>query len=318
MTLPTGPPRPPLTWRVELTATAPPTVSVVIGSVESERTIRECVSSVVESCSGLDAEIIVVDASRDATAARVRMYFPHVLLIQLPSGTLTPVLWSTGISHARGFRIALTNGHCFVKPEWARDLITALDTGAAGAGGPIELRRGSSMVDRAIYLLRYSAFLPAVESGVSRVLEIAGDNAMYTRAALERHDSTFGNGLWDVELNKLLREEGRELLMVQGAAVSFGASFPLAVVSRHRFAHGRHFGAWRVRENAVSPLRIVVTAPLVPFVLFARIGARVLRHGRHRLDFLVSSVFVLWLAACWAAGEAAGAMDAGASHAHRH
>lgn len=300
-----------------MTGGSPTTLTVVIGSVESARSIRDCVSSVVESCSGLDAEIIVVDASRDPTAALVRMYFPHVQLIQFPPEALIPVLWSTGISRARGSRIALTTGHCVVKPEWARNLLDALDTGAAGAGGPIELREGSSIIDRAIYFLRYSAFLPGTVTGTSRVQEIAGDNAMYTRAALDGHRSSLADGFWEVELHELLREEGQKLLMVQQATVRFGASFPLAVISRHRFAHGRRFGAWRVREKAASPLRVVLAAPLVPFVLLARVGARVARYGHHRLDFLVSSVVVLWLAGCWAVGEAAGAMEAGASRANR-
>lgn len=289
----------------------------MIGSVESARSIRDCVASVVESCSGLDTEIIVVDASRDPTATLVGMYFPQVQLIQLPPGTLTPVLWSTGILRARGSRIALTTGHCAVPPMWARDLLGALDTDVAGAGGPIELKQGASILDRAIYLLRYSAFLTSASGGASRVQEIAGDNAMYTRAALEANGSSVANGLWDVELNKRLRDEGQVLLMVPSAAVTFGASFPLAVISQHRFAHGRHFGAWRVRENAASPWRIVVAAPLVPFVFLARIAARVMRYRRHRLDFLVSSGLIVWLAACWATGEAAGAIQAGESRANR-
>lgn len=296
--------------------TAPVQVSIVIGSVEAARSIRDCVASVTHSCAGLNAEIIVVDGSGDGTAATVRMYFPHVQLVQLPPGTLTPVLWSTGISRARGDRIAFTTGQCVVPQEWIHSLSSALDRGASGAGGPIDLREGASIVDRAVYLLRYSAFLPGATTGMSRVEEIAGDNAMYTRAALHEHRSALTEGFWEVELHERLRVTGRHLLMIEDATVAFGRSFPLGVISRHRYGHGRHFGAWRVGRGA-SPLRLVLAAPLVPFVLVARIKRRVRRSGRHRASFILASVVILWLATCWAIGEAWGAIAGRSSSANR-
>ena len=47
-------------------------ISVVVASIESERSIRGCLESVFASARGHAAEVIVVDASRDATAEVVR------------------------------------------------------------------------------------------------------------------------------------------------------------------------------------------------------------------------------------------------------
>ena len=291
-------------------------LSVVIGSVASEQSIRDCLASVVASCTGLRAEVIVVDASTDQTASLVREYFPAVKLICLAPGTLTPVLWATGIASARGARVATTTGHFVVPDSWARDLSAALQSGAAGAGGPVVLKSGASIVDRAIYYLRYSAFLPTDELAVAVVPEIPGDNAMYDRSVLDEHRSLLADGFWEVELHRALRAKGQTLVMVQSAAAEFGRSFPLAPISRHRFAHGRHFGAWRVREKADSASRIAFTAPAVPLVLLVRIARRVLRSGRSLPGFLIAAPLILWLAACWALGEAVGAMKsrAGATH----
>lgn len=282
-------------------------LSVVIGSVASERSIRDCLASVIASCARLRAEVIVVDASSDETASLVRRYFPAVKLICLAPGALTPVLWSTGIASARGRRIATTTGH-FVIPEWwARDLSAALDSGATGAGGPVVLRSGASLVDRAVCYLRYSAFLPTDGRTVTEVSEIAGDNAMYDRLALDEHRSALADGFWEVQLHRAMHAKGQRLFMVQSAAAEFGRSFPLRMISRHRFAHGRHFGAWRVRQKTTSASRIAFAAPAVPLVLLARSARRVLRSGGDLAGFLMAAPLILWLAACWALGEALGA-----------
>lgn len=284
-------------------------LSVVIGSVASERSIRACIASILASCASVRSEIIVVDASTDATASLVQRYFPQIQLISLAPGTLTPNLWSTGISCARGSRIATTTGHCVVPGVWARELMTAIDSGADGAGGPILLRSDASLVDQAVYFLRYSAFLPGTGRAVGKVLEIAGDNAMYRRSVFDDNRSKLTDGFWEVELHRALREKGRYLLMVQDSAVEFGASFPLALISRHRFEHGRRYGAWRVRQNLASPLRVAVAAPAVPLVLLLRIARRVLRGRLHRLRFALASPVIFWLAAAWAFGEALGAFQ---------
>jgi glycosyltransferase involved in cell wall biosynthesis len=284
-------------------------LSVVIGSVASERSIRDCLTSVVASCASLGAEVIVVDASSPETASLVRRYFPAAKLICLPRGTLTPILWSAGIASAKGKRIATTTGHFVVPDSWARDLSAALDAGATGAGGPVALRSDASLVDRAIYYLRYSAFLPTEAHTVDEVSEIAGDNAMYERSVFEEHQSLLAGGFSEVALHRAMRVKGQRLVMVQSATAEFGKSFPLALISRHRFAHGRHFGAWRVRQTGISASRIVVTAPAVPFLLLVRSARRVLRRGRDMPGFLMAVPLILWLAACWAVGEALGAMQ---------
>jgi len=283
-------------------------LSVVVGSIASERSIRACLTSVLASCARVSAEIIVVDASTDETASLVRRHFPEVLLVCPPAGTLMPVLWSTGIASARGSRIAFTTGHCVVSREWAEDLIKALDAGAAAAGGPITLARGASPVHRAIYLLRYSAFMPSQARGVADVSEIAGDNAVYERAVFDEQRSSLESGFWEVEINRELRARGRRVVMVPSARAELVAGFPLALMTRQRFAHGRHYGAWRVRQKLVSASRIVVAAPAVPIVLLARTALRVARSGSNLLGFMSAAPIIFWLATSWALGEAVGAL----------
>jgi glycosyltransferase involved in cell wall biosynthesis len=285
-------------------------LSVVIGSVDAERAIRACIASVIESCHGIEAEIILVDASGDGTAGLARANFQDVQVVEMSADTLVPRLWSEGIRRARGEKIALLTAQCEVDVHWASELVAAIDAGAAGAGGPIALAQDASRVDDAIYFSRYSAFLPSKFSGVNRVRDIAGDNAMYNGAVLRRHTASFNDGFWEVEFHETIREEGEYLVMSAAAPVTFGHASTLDTISRHRFLHGRHFGSWRVARRRSDAARVIIGGPFVPLVLFQRIARRAWASSAYRKRFISASPLILRLTAQWSLGELFGAFDA--------
>ena len=287
-----------------------PKLSVVIGGVDAERAIRACIGSVIESCRGRETEIILVDASSDGTADAARADFPNVQVVEMPADTLVPRLWAEGIRRARGEKIALLTAQCEVVKDWANELAAAIAAGAAGAGGPIALAPDASRVDSAIYFSRYSAFLPSKFSGVTRVRDIAGDNAMYSGAILRRHMTSFNDGFWEVEFHETIRNEGEYLVMSAAAPVIFGHAGRLGAISRQRFLHARHFGAWRVTRRRSDAARMIIGAPLVPLVLLVRIARRVWKSSAQRKRFISASPLVLHLSARWSLGELLGAFDA--------
>jgi glycosyltransferase involved in cell wall biosynthesis len=294
-----------------------PELSVVIGAVDAERSIRGCLASVVEACRGIDTQVIVVASSGDKTSA-IAAEFPDAQIIDMPRDTLVPRLWSEGITRARGDKIALITGHCEVDPRWARELTAAIDAGAAGAGGPIALASDATTLDSAIYFIRYSAFFPLTVAGDIRVREIAGDNAMYAKGVLDSHESSFNDGFWEIEFHERLRADGGYLVISESAPVVFGRSFSLPVIGTHRLMHGRHFSAWRARGRKAYALRIILGGLLVPFILFARTAGRVWRVKEHRRRFLAASPLVFLLAWCWAIGEIIGGFDALTASRDKH
>ena len=287
-----------------------PKLSVVIGSVDGERAIRRCLESIIESCRGIETEIILVDASHDYTVALARESFPEITVIEKSGDVLVPLLWSEGIARARGESVALLTPHCTVDPRWARELISALDGGASGAGGPVALAGDASRSDAAIYFSRYSAFVPWRFSAVSRVGDVAGDNAMYSGASLRDHLSLFSDGFWEIEFHEILRTEGKYLVMVADAPVTFGRASSLGTVSRQRVLHGRHFGEWRVRRRRSDAFRLILGGPFVPLVLFTRIAKRVWKFKEYRERFISASPLVLKLTGQWSLGELFGALEA--------
>lgn len=283
-------------------------LSVVVATTDAGWSIQACLHAIARACAGLRAEVLVVDASTDDTPARVMGSDVPAKFVQMPVGTLTPRLWAEGYRQSSGQVVAFTTGHCLVRPDWARALVAALGRGATGAGGPLILARTTTPLDWAVFFLRYSAFTPERMASGRVAGEIAGDNAAYRRDALDRHAATFVDGFWEIDFHRLIRAEGGWLAATPEATIEFSRSFPLGTILRHRFAHGAHFGASRVRGGARRPWQIVLAAPLVPFLLAIRAGSQVWRTSKDRTRFLVSMPWFFVLATSWALGEARGAL----------
>ena len=282
-------------------------LSVIVGSLDAAGSLGECLTALVESCAGIDAEILVVDASDDDSADVARS-FPGVRITSLPAGTLVPALWGAGLREARGRVVAFTIAQCLVDGGWARSLLDGIAAGAVGVGGRLDVRRDTGATGRATFYLRYSAWL-ATRDGPAH--EISGDNAAYDHQALRSVRESAAAPFWEVEAHARFRALGRELVVHPGATAWFSDETPLATMAARRFAHGRHSGAFRVRSGIRTRWQMVLGAPLVPLVLLVRVGRRVALAPRHALGFVSSLGAFLVLATAWAAGEAIGGFTAG-------
>jgi hypothetical protein len=278
--------------------------TVIVGSLDAASLLPECVAALGAACRGVDAEILIVEATDPATAERAREHVPIARVLPMPRTSLVPALWGRGLGEARGRVVAFTIPHCVVAEGWARALLGAIASGAAGAAGPLALRPGVAATGRATYYLRYAAWL-GLPAGPAR--EIPGDNAAYDHAALRAVREHAGDAFWEVEAHAKLRALGRTLLVHPEAIAWFGDDTPLAAMAARRFQHGRHSGAFRVREGVRTRWQVVLAAPLVPFVLLSRVARRVARAPGHVTSFVTSLGAFLVLAGAWAAGEAVGA-----------
>ena len=208
-------------------------LSVVVGSAESADTLGDCLAALRTACDGIDAEILVVDASEGDQAANVCAAFPDVRFARMPLGTLVPLLWGAGLRDARGRVVAFTIGQCVVDPGWARALLDGISAGASGVGGRLDLTTGCSATVRATFYLRYSAWLAAP---LGEVREIAGDNAAYDHEALRSARDRLTTGFWEVDVHARFRELGKHLVLHPGATARFGGRLGLGEMAARRFA----------------------------------------------------------------------------------
>jgi glycosyltransferase involved in cell wall biosynthesis len=286
-----------------------PDVSVIIASVESAHSIAGCIESVNVALAGLRSEVVVVDASRDASASIAANALGSAAVIRRPVGTLTPELWAVGIACSTAPVVVLSTGHFTMQPSWIRSLAAGLGDGQTGVAGRIDLADETTITDWAVFYLRYSEFLREPGGIQKGVAGIPADNAAYDGEAIRRFVTATDHGFWEVEFHRQLHASGGSLAMVSGATARYGRSFPFRTIAAHRYRHGRHSGAWRVSRKIRSVPAIVLAFPLVPFALAARTWRRVRSTAVHRSRFLRALPQFLVLASLWAVGEAVGALS---------
>ncbi len=284
-------------------------LTVVIASVDCARTIAPSVRAALASCKSISAQIIIADASIDGSADIASSAFPDVTILREPPGTLVPVLWAHGMALARGEIIALSIGQCVVEPGWASALLAAIAGGAAGAGGALQLDRRASATDGAVFLLRYASFTRASVPAARAVPDIAGDNAAYRHDLLAAHADSWRDGFWEIDFHRRLDPANGDLLLIPGAVATFRSRARLSTYLKQRLEHGKHFGGWRVGARRDQRVRLILAAPLVPFVLMGRIARRAGAAGMLR-TFLTSLPQLFLLASAWALGELLGALRA--------
>lgn len=285
-----------------------PRLSVVVASQDAERTIFACLEALRRDAEDarVSLELVVADASRDRSAEIARG-FPGARVLRLPATTLVPSLWSAGIAVARGTAIAVTTAAVVPARGWVLAMLDALATGASGVGGAIECAPGASIVDRAIYFTRYSAYMlpfPAVAAD-----DLPGDNACYDATALRRFRKYVEGPFAEPFLHADMRRAGYRLRREPAAVVAYVHSYPWWRFLKLRFQHGWGFGIDRAeREPAARSAVRALSFPLVVVLLVSRVFARGWSRRERRRDLIVSLPLVVLFLSSFAAGECLGAL----------
>jgi GT2 family glycosyltransferase len=114
-----------------------PIVSVVVPVLNGERTIKECLVSLLRTDYPRERrEILVVDNGSTDRTAEIIKSFPVRYLREERQGA--PAARNTGIQASRGELVAFTDADCVVTREWLGELVRAFDEdGIGGVAGEI-------------------------------------------------------------------------------------------------------------------------------------------------------------------------------------
>ena len=234
---------------------------------------------------------------------------PRVRLVRTQPGRLAPQLWRAGLVAIETPLVAFSTTQMSPRPGWLAGLVDGLArSGVAGIGGPIEPGRRLSATDRAVALLRYSAYFPTA-GGSSAVLP-PGENSLYRRDRLDEVRSSWLDGFWEVEVQRDLLARGHELAMSPSSLVTFEGGSGLTRMAGQRFRHALRYG--RFRSSGLGPMARLArlgSTPFVPPLLLARAASNLRRRGLSPVPWLAGLPSLAVLASTWAVGEACGVLQ---------
>ena len=161
-------------------------ISVVIPAYHGERTIADCLRSVVQATASRRSEIIVVESSGDNTAAIVRDQFPDVVLIRSAERLSAGAARNRGAAAARGRIVFFTDQDCVVPPDWIASLEAHLrDSSVGAAGGSVGIRNPSNLSGCAVYFLEFLRHFPSGGKPRRDDNFLVGCNSVYRAEALQ-------------------------------------------------------------------------------------------------------------------------------------
>jgi glycosyltransferase involved in cell wall biosynthesis len=136
----------------------PPTVTVVLPTLNERPYIRDCLDSLLAQDYPDVLEILVADGgSEDGTRALVTASGDRVRLLDNPRVTAAAAM-NVGIAEAKGQIVCRADAHTLYAPDYVRRCVeTLLDTGADNVGGPMR-PVGTSNFGRAVAAVTTSVF----------------------------------------------------------------------------------------------------------------------------------------------------------------
>ena len=194
---------------------------MVVCSLNGSRTIAACLEGLERQTIRDRAEVVVVDdGSTDGTSELARRF--DVELVRHRQNLGISAARNTGIATVRAPLVAFTDDDCVPDPGWLEALLGAFERKeAAGVGGPVEVARTRTLVDR--YLADHPPLAP-LELALDRHRSLAGRIVIYLTT------------MWSCPRTGA----GRYVHSLAGANMSFRAS---ALESVGRFDPRMTFGA---------------------------------------------------------------------------
>lgn len=283
-------------------------ISVVIAARDPQVSLRACLEAVLEQSGGGEVEILVATNLPPGDLGWLGTQFAQVKVIHAAPHALTPELWKAGYLSAKGETIAFTNAILVPLEGWLASIEAAFRKPIAAVGGPIlEPANGGSLI-WALYLARYSAYLPPGPSGPTR--DLAGDNAAYRKSVLVQCQAEMRDGFWETLVHTRLLADGNTLIREPKMQARLLSVESLQETARQRFVHGRYYGSTRPAGSLGRRILRLVSSPLIPAVLFVRIARRVLSQRPEWFSrWLGAAPALLFLVSAWSLGEMFGYLN---------
>lgn len=277
-------------------------VSVAIVAISSARCTAACLDAIAAQQGAAEFETLV---SYDPTFAgydELTTRYPWVRFLR-PADDATPgQIASFAMREARGEYILMTEDHCIPATNWVAEMVGAYREGMAAVGGRVEAYPGGGPFDVAFYLVDFFKYGNPLESGESETVTVA--NVLYRKIYLDQIEETWRDGFLEPEVNAALRARFGKLQLHAPSETRMNRRVSFYDGCRERYAFGRLFGAARVQHiSGGMRFFFVLTSPLLPLILFARMLRRALLSAERFRTLCYALVPLIAMVFVWSWGE---------------
>ena len=287
-------------------------LDIIIAAPASATRLAECAQAVARQLPSDARTVTLTVAHASALPPALAQQFPRVHWIACESDATLPTLYGRALTETHGDWIALLDAECAVADGWlevATDLSlrapAALTAGARNDdlfGGAVEPHALHSRAAWAAYFVDYGVFMLPLAAGAASA--VAGNNLVMRRALLARAPVFATPQFWKSHFVSALAAQGIAPKSAPSLVVTYAKNFPARVWFSRRFTHGRCFAALRVAHgSATTRSARALVAPIVPFVMGARLARDVWPKRRHRREFVLALPWIVAGLVAWACGE---------------
>jgi glycosyltransferase involved in cell wall biosynthesis len=283
-----------------------PLVSVIVPCYNSERTIRQCLSAILNQRAPFPFDVTVVDSSSDETPKIVESEYPSVRLIHLDKRAFAGAARNVGVRASQSPYCLMIDSDCVAEPGLIERVMARHREGDyAAVGGSLRNGTPKSFSGIVGYLIEFKEFMPS--SPKRLVTSAPTANIAYRREALERY-GCFDDDMWlaeDILLNWRMSAAGESILFDPAIEVTHLNRTGFHEVLTYQVGLGRMSAVARRRGGL--PGKVLLDYPalvaLMPFVRTARAAEWLARYDRKTfLLFLLIWPAYLLAAAFWSYG----------------
>jgi len=281
-------------------------LSVIVPCYNSELTIRQCLSAILNQQTEISFDVIVVDSSSDRTARIVEEEFPSVRLIRFEKRIYAGAARNAGAKATSAQYCLMIDSDCVARPDLIQRVIERhREESYAAVGGSLRNGTPRSLSGWIGYLIEFKEFMPTTPKRLEKSIPTA--NLAYRREALERH-GYFDEEMWlaeDILLNWKMYKSGERILFDPAIEVTHLNRTGWRPVLTYQVSLGSLSAAARKRGGL--PGKILLTHPLLillmPFVRTLRAAQWFASYDRRvlRLFVLMWPLYLL-AAAFWSFG----------------
>jgi len=245
---------------------APITISVVVPSFNSKRTIRETLGAILGQQTRHAFEVIVVDSSNDGTGDIIEKEFPSVRLFRLERQTYPGSGRNLGVMRATGKYVAFTDSDCVPDPDWLERIVTNFEQHETDAvGGCVINGYPQSPTAWVSHLIEFNEWTERMPEGF--VKNIPTCSIAYRRQIFFDRRLSFTDIFpsEDTIFNWTLIEKGGKIYFDPKIRVLHLSRVGFTKLFRHQFTLGQ--ASAEARRTTTLPGRIFVRHPFLSLIL---------------------------------------------------